>query len=530
MSKTNLFKYNMLGILIIGLVFLSCEDWVQDVDPLTDSLLNEALDDEKQLDFLVTGLLGVVSEAGEDNGIENVMWKNALFSDEMTTRVLGHAPDHITWAQIWPFNLQFSEYEWEPMNHARFLADDIVSRVERIGTFTDNSIKERALWWGYTFGGVYRAMMASMYGLTKDGTTPGGVITTIEQVAAGEFGSFQSDQAIFQLAIDRFTEALKYSPGDDAHGVPPGMHDKVVHSFMARVYLWMGDYTNAKAHAELGLPMGEQFEVLKSTSFESKYWDDSGRGPSHRHIASADWRFFDYVMADRSEGEIITSLTEDEDTNGYTASLRGYEGEPGDPGHYETDNPRGGLTNQDERIPLMEEWVMNLINEPDCTPGSNGDCVGYQQDVYVSRSSSFALIDGREMEMVLAECALQPSTGSSDAYSGDLSTALTHINNVRTFHSLTELTAQDATDFDNPESGASTERITLSQTHPDPVNITGPKGLLIVERDKTCWLRGVRHYDQRRWGLWHWSTAGDYWHYQPIPDSEVIQNPNVDRN
>ena len=102
----------MLGILIIGLVFLSCEDWVQDVDPLTDSLLNEALDDEKQLDFLVTGLLGVVSEAGEDNGIENVMWKNALFSDEMTTRVLGHAPDHITWAQIWPFNLQFSEYEW----------------------------------------------------------------------------------------------------------------------------------------------------------------------------------------------------------------------------------------------------------------------------------------------------------------------------------------------------------------------------------------------------------------------------------
>ena len=73
MSKINLIKNNMLGILIIGLVFLSCEDWVQDVDPLTDSLLNEALDDEKQLDFLVSGLLGVVSEPGEDNGIENVM-------------------------------------------------------------------------------------------------------------------------------------------------------------------------------------------------------------------------------------------------------------------------------------------------------------------------------------------------------------------------------------------------------------------------------------------------------------------------
>ena len=173
---------------------------------------------------------------------------------------------------------------------------------------------------------------------------------------------------------------------------------------------------------------------------------------------------------------------------------------------------------------------MNLINTEGCTPGSNGDCVGYQQDVYVSRSSSFVLIDGRENQMILAECALKPSTGSSDAYSGDLTTALTHINNVRTFHSLTELTTQDATDFDNSESGASTERTTLSETHPDPVNITGPKGLLIVERDKTCWLRGVRHYDQRRWGLWHWATDGSYWQYQPIPDSEIIQNPNLDRN
>ncbi len=103
-----------------------------------------------------------------------------------------------------------------------------------------------------------------------------------------------------------------------------------------------------------------------------------------------------------------------------------------------------------------------------------------------------------------------------------------HINNVRLWHGLTELTVQDAMDYDNPDGGASTEHIVAPVVMTNPVNITGPKGLLIEERDKTCWLKGVRHMDQRRWGLWHMPTDGTYWQYEPIPDSEILQNPNLE--
>jgi hypothetical protein len=361
-------------------------------------------------------------------------------------------------------------------------------------------------------------LQADFYGLSKDGTTPGGIITTIEQVEANEFGEFKSTSVLHGLALDKFTEALKYDPGNDAPGVEPGTAEAIVHSFMARIYLWEGDLVQAKAHAEQGLQEGDlPFQILRDAVFNSKYWSSSGRSPSHFHIASASWRFFHYVLADRDEGEIITGLTAAEDPDGLTMSLRGYEGSSGQAGDYANDDPRADFDNPNERLPLLEDWQMNQ-------PGSS---VGYAQDIYPSRENPFNLIDWREMAMILAECELKPSAGSGNGYAGSVGGMLVHINAVREWHGLDPLTEQDALDYDNPDGGASTERI-VEPLPTNPVNITGPKGLLIEERDKNCWLKGVRHMDQRRWGLWHLPTVGDYWQYQPIPDSELIQNPNLD--
>jgi len=518
MKKPNFYKTILIALIVISFTFISCDTWVNKVEPITDALENELLDDESQINFLVTGLLDVVSEAGEGgDGLERIMWRNALFSDEMTTRVLGHDPGETVWAQIWPFSMQFAESDWGPTQHPRYLADDLVRRIERIGTFTDNSIRDRALWWGNLIGGIYRMFLGNMWGYTRDGTTPGGVLTTIEQVEAGEFGEFKSTSELHSLALGKLTEALKYDPGDTP-GVGLGTAEKIVHSFMARIYLWEGDLVQAKAHAEQGLEQGDSpFQLLHDAQFTSMYWEISGRGVWQLHFSSAPWRFLDYVLADRDEGEIITGLTEDEDPRGLTRSLRGYEGDSGLPGDYTTMNPRAGLANPNERLPLLEDWQLYQVDSD----------VGYTQDIYTDRFSNFNVIDWREMEMILAEVALQPSVGSSNAYSGSVADFLVHINNVREWHGLTLLTEQDALDFDKPDGGASTERIE-EPVPTNPVNITGPKGLLIEERDKNCWLKCVRHMDQRRWGLWHLPTDGNYWPYQPIPDSELIQNPNLD--
>ena len=514
MKRPNKIKI-IIALMVISCTLISCNNWVNEVDPITSALEGEVLDDEAQIDFILTGLMGEVSSG---SGIEYSMWRNALFADELTTRVLGHSPDHVTWAQIWAFSMQFAEYEWEPINLPRYLADDLVARVNRIGTLTDSELKDRALWWGYLFGGVYRMLMADFFGLSQTEYKPGGVVTTVEQIDAGEYGDFINTSTLHAMALEKFTEALKYDPGDDAPGVEPGTADKIVHSFMARTYLFEGNLTQAKTHAEQGLQQGDEpFQILRDAQFNTRYWERSGRSPSHAHTASADWRFYHYVMADRDEGEIITGLTADEDPDGKTNSLRGYEGGAGLPGNYDTVDPRGGLANQNERLPLLEDWIMNL-------PGTD---VGYTQDIYTARSSNFSLIDWREMEMILAEVDLDPSTGSGNGYSGSVADMLVHINNVRQWHSLTDLTVQDAMDYDNPLGGASTERIT-DVSLANPVNITGPKGLLIEERDKSTWLRGVRHMDQRRWGLWHLPQTSLFWIYQPVPDSEILQNPNLE--
>jgi len=51
--------------------------------------------------------------------------------------------------------------------------------------------------------------------------------------------------------------------------------------------------------------------------------------------------------------------------------------------------------------------------------------------------------------------------------------------------------------------------------------------LLIEERDKTLWMKGVRIVDQKRFDLWH--LGDNTWSYIPIPDSEILNNPNVTR-
>ena len=506
-----------IASLVISFAFISCKKWVNDVDPLTNQIENEALDSEDQLDFLLTGLLGSFSNSS--SSVEACIWDNAGFCDDFITDDLGFSPDFLNWCQNIPFDLAFADYRWPDFHISRYLADDLVARTLRLdaaGGISDDEVKGRCLWWGYLIGGLYRMYLGDMWGLDIDGSTPGGVITTIEQVEAGEFGEFQSTTELHALARERFTEALKYDPGDAIEGVGAGLGDAIVHSFIARTYLFDGDLAQAKTHAEQGLQQGDPpFQILHSAEHRNNFWYDSGRDYG---LLSANIRFLHYVLDDRKEGEIVTALREEEDPLGLTQSLRGYEGEQGQPGHRRTENPRAGFANPNERLPLWEDW--NHQGE--------GTEVGYQQDIYTDRDSPFNLIDWREMELILAECALQPSSGGDNAYSGDAAQALVHINNVRTYHQLDPYTLDDMMNYDNPDGGASTTWYTQRPVT-NPVNITGPKGLLIEERDKTLWLKGTRHMDQRRFGLWHLPSTSTYWPYQPIPTTEISQNPNISR-
>jgi hypothetical protein len=225
------------------------------------------------------------------------------------------------------------------------------------------------------------------------------------------------------------------------------------------------------------------FQLVHSAAYTNYMWYEAGR---NNVLFSANTRFADYVVADRKEGEIISNL---EEAHENSKSLRGPEGDG--LGATSAADVRDGLTNSNERIPLWE-----LEGDAD---------LAYCQDIYDGRSDYLDLIDWREMELILAEVAIR---------AGDNATGLAHINNVRTYHSLDALTSDAMTGFSpSATSGAG--------------NNTGPLGLLIEERDKTLWMKGVRIADQTRFDLWH--LGDNTWSYIPIPDSEILNNPNVSR-
>ena len=475
--------FSTIILLSTILLFTSCEDWVSEVEPLSDQVQDDALTSEEYLDFLLKGALGNMGRSDEFSGLPHIIWRVAGFSDEFIHGEVDFAPDHSNFVQDIPMDLNFVANDWDNYHQIRFHADDLLDRASTM-TISNDALKQRVHWWGNVIGGLMRLYLADHWGLGQDGTTPGAVITTIQQSDNGETGSFQTSQEIREIARAMFTEALSYDPGDTYEGVN-GNGDKIIHSLIARSYLFDGNYNSAKTHAEQGLQQGDDpFQLIHSAAFQNYMWYDAGR---RNVLFSANTRFADYVVADRLEGEIISNLTEDPDSQ--SLSLRGPEGDG--VGHKSQEDVRDNLDNPNERIPLWElEGDANLA---------------YCQDIYDGRSDNLDIIDWREMELILAEVAIN---------SGDNSTALSHMNNIRTYHGLSELTLDQLTGFTPSEtSGAGTH--------------TGALGLLIEERDKTLWMKGVRIVDQKRFDLWH--LGSNTWSYIPIPDSEILNNPNVSR-
>jgi len=461
---------------------MSCEDWVSEVEPLSDQVEDGSLDSEEYLDFLLKGVLGNMGRSDEFSGVGHIIWRVAGFSDEFIHGEVDFAPDHSNFVQDIPMDLNFVANDWDNYHQVRFHADDLLNRVSNM-TISNAALKQRVNWWGNVIGGLMRMYLADHWGLTKDGQQPGAVITTVQQIESGQTGSFQTSAEIRASARAMLTAALSFDPGDTYDGVN-GNPDEIIWSLIARTHLFDGNYSEAKSAAEKGLQQGDMaFQLVHSAAYTNYMWYEAGR---NNVLFSANTRFADYVVADRKEGEIISNL---EEAHEDSKSLRGPEGDG--LGATSAADVRDGLTNSNERIPLWElEGDANLA---------------YCQDIYDGRTDYLDIIDWREMELILAEVAIRAN---------DNATGLAHINNVRTYHSLDALTSDAMTGFlPSATSGAGSN--------------TGPLGLLIEERDKTLWMKGVRIADQTRFDLWH--LGDNTWPYIPIPDSEILNNPNVSR-
>ncbi|MCZ6675210.1 MAG: hypothetical protein O7C75_19925 [Verrucomicrobia bacterium] len=513
MKQLNTTRY-FIALLVLSFCLAACQSFVDGVDPLTSRVEDELLTTEDQVPFLITGVLGGYGISDEGEGVPWLIWRIAGYSDEKIHGMFDGAPDHFTFVQDGPADLDFYENDWDNYHTIRFFADDLVARVGAIGSFDDTALRDRALWWGNFIGGLMRMYLADHWGAqAEQGNTPGAPITTREQLDNGEFGAFFSSTELRQQARDKFNAAMGFDPGDVDNP------DEVLWSFIARTHIFDGNDAQAKTAAESGLQQGESFGIFHTSRFENYMWNSAGRG--NDPLFSAHPRFAQYVLDDAKEGVVLSELTADDVADGKVSRFgRPIEGGDGQPGHRDTVDPRAGLANQDERLPLWERPIRSLYGQiRTSTWADYSSGTGLSQDIYHNRDGEFFLIDWREMELILAEVAIN---------GGDDATGLIHINNVRSFHSLDEITPAEMAAYDNPLGGASTTGIALRGDLPVN-NITGALGLLIEERDKTLWMKGTRIADQARFNLWH-LPAGKFRNYMPIPRSETNVNPNVPGN
>jgi len=268
----------VIGILSMLIICAACNNFVEDVDPLIDQIADDRLNDESQLDFLITGVLGnfavthdrlvVVCDGLSDQTLFSPNIRGAIFP--------------------WYFDIDQGNIEFDNVSvgslflllgQFRFQADDLFRRLNEIEV-TDAELARKTRFTGYLFGGIARYIYATYFGLNP--TEGGGVEDNSRFIPSNE---------MYARALDRFQNALNEAGTD--------YERRVVNSLIARTYLYKGEFANAFPFAQNGMMQGDPpFQSLNNIRIGNLYYQQAGRGTMQWAV---DNRFFDYITEDPDE-------------------------------------------------------------------------------------------------------------------------------------------------------------------------------------------------------------------------------------
>ncbi len=315
-------------VLMLATFFVGCEDFVQNIDPLLSAVEDDRLNSEGQVNFLINGVLARFASTYDNMTVLADGLSDALFFDYNVPNATFPTFQEIDEGDIRLDNNSVDGV-LNGLGEMRFLADDLVRRVTENISFTDDAKKQEALFYGYFIGGVARYMYATYIGLNP--TEGGGVI---------DAGPFIPSADMYDLAIQKLTEALNNAPSD--------WHARVVHTMMARIELFRGNYTAAANHAAQGLQEGDDpFQALYTIEVNNYWWVQAGIG---RHQWVVDYRFKGYVDADPAEAARIplAAITGNDGTTTYYIQVK-----------YDRDTPLTLVSWQESELIQAEVEVRN---------------------------------------------------------------------------------------------------------------------------------------------------------------------------
>lgn len=275
---------SLILIFTTFLIFNACEDYVTDIDPLIDVVEDERLTDASQLNFVIKGVQTQYSLVADQ-----ISCLSGDLSDELiySANLKGASFPSFQEIDIGIIELDNNSVDaaYDDLGELRLFADDLIRRVNEINP--QEELKNQALFIGNLYGGIARTFYAAYFGLNE--TEGGGIINN---------GPFIPSADMYDLAVEKFQAAITATT--DAYDL------KVAHSWLARTYLYMGEYANAATHATQGLVEGDApFQSLHTVDSDNYWWGFAGAG---RCQIGVDFRFKDYIDADPNEANRIIIL------------------------------------------------------------------------------------------------------------------------------------------------------------------------------------------------------------------------------
>ncbi len=263
-------------------IFISCKNFVTNVDPPIDQIKDSELNNESQLPFLINGVEIQSAAAYSETDILAADLSDAFIFNPNVPNETDPQFDEINNGNIREDNTHVTS-DYRAIGQLRYYADDLVRRANSI-VVHDTTLRNRALFTGYFYGGLARYLYAAFFGISE--TEGGSPINN---------GPFISSNSLYDYAIVKFEKSLQYT--DDSLTI------RNVNSMIAKAYLYKGgsgDYDSAAIFADQGLVSGDaDFNTISGKNF----WQNASKENLLEMVA--DYRFKKYIDADPNESARI---------------------------------------------------------------------------------------------------------------------------------------------------------------------------------------------------------------------------------
>jgi tetratricopeptide (TPR) repeat protein len=270
-------KFVLIGI-FISMISIGCKDFVQSVEPPINSVNDDQLNSEDQMNFVITGVKGEMATLLGQLQVNSGGLSDELVFDRNIIGATYPSYDELETGKIL-FNNYNVEVTFSSLSRLRLMADTLVVRIGKV-TFKDTSLRKKGLFAGNLYGGLARYYLGSYFGLEQE--KGGATISSSKFIPSNE---------LYKLSIEKFKNALIYAKND--------WERKLVNSLIARVYLIDGQYSEAETSAKKGLQIGdESFVSLYSSTSPNDWLYAAGNG---RTQFALDNRFKTYVDSDPKE-------------------------------------------------------------------------------------------------------------------------------------------------------------------------------------------------------------------------------------